>query len=130
MDEFIKIITHARRFKSAVKEVSIGQLEEIQGKLNNIIEVRKMELEEEQKENAEKLEKIAKYKEMLAADGLEPDDLQEGENFTSRKRGSRPPKYEIYVDGKHITWSGQGRMPNVFKAKVDAGEDIDDYLID
>ncbi len=127
MEDFVKIITHARRFKSAVKELSITQLEEIKGKLESIIDDRKLELLEDEKRNAEKLEKIAQYKEMMAADGLEIDDFQEV--FTRQKRGSRPAKYEIYVDGKHTTWSGQGRMPNVFKEKVEAGESLDDYLI-
>ncbi len=130
MNEFVKIITHARRFKSAVKEVSIYQLEEIRKKLDGIIEDRKKELAEEEKKNAKKLEKIAKYKKMLAADGLAPDDLQNTDIIASKKRGAKPPKYEVYVDGKRVTWSGQGRMPNVFKSKVDAGENLEDYLID
>lgn len=129
MDEFVKIISHSRRFKSAVKEVSIDQLEEIKKKLAGIIESRRQELEEELKEEAKKIEKIEKYRKMLAADGLDPDDLQLEIPVPGRKRGPRPPKYEIYVNNKHITWSGQGRMPNVFKEKVEAGENIDDYLI-
>ncbi len=128
MEDFVKIITHARRFKGAVKELSVVQLEEVKGKLEGIIEARKQELLEEEKENAKKLEKIKKYKDMMAADGLDIDDLQGV--FSRQRRSVRPAKYEIYVDGKRITWSGQGRMPNVFKRKVDAGENISDYLID
>ncbi len=128
MEDFVKVITHARRFKSAVKELSISQLEEIKGKLEGIIEARELELLEEKEKNAKKMEKIEKYKEMMAADGLDIDDFQGA--FSRQKRGARPAKYEIYVGSKRITWSGQGRMPNVFKDKVKAGEDINDYLID
>ena len=32
--------------------------------------------------------------------------------------------------GEHITWTGQGRMPNVFKVRIEAGETLDTFLID
>ncbi len=127
MEDFVKIITHARRFKSAVKGLSVAQLEEVKGKLENIIRDREKELEKEKERNARKLEKIAKYKKMMADDGLDLDDFQGA--FASQKKGARPAKYEIYVNGKHTTWSGQGRMPNVFKEQIKAGKSIDDYLI-
>ena len=37
MQEFVKIITHARRLKSAVKPLDIEQLEEIKEKLDRWI---------------------------------------------------------------------------------------------
>ena len=46
------------------------------------------------------------------------------------KRAPRPAKYEIENEaGERITWTGQGRMPNLFKARVDNGESIDNFLI-
>ena len=38
-------------------------------------------------------------------------------------------KYQITVDGELIQWTGQGRMPTVFKKEVDAGKSMDSFLI-
>jgi DNA-binding protein H-NS len=131
MSDFIRIVTHVRRFKSAVKELSIEQLEETKEKLIKIIEERKTEVEAERKANEDRLQKINKYKEMLAADGIEPDELQEGLALKAGRRGPRKPKYEIWNEaGERITWTGQGRMPNIFKQRVESGEPLETFLID
>lgn len=130
MSEFTAILCHARRFKSAVKELSIEQLEEVQQKLDKIVEDRKLELEELKKSEAEHREKIKKYQEMLAADGIEPSELHSAVMKTG-KRAPRPPKYEILNEaGERITWTGQGRMPNIFKKRIEQGDAIEDFLID
>ena len=132
MTDFIRIATHARRLKTAVKELSIEQLEEIKSKLQTIIDERIAEEAEEKQENADRIEKIRKYKEMLAADGIDLEDLAtELSSGDQRKRAPRQPKYEVWnEDGERITWTGQGRMPNIFKAKIEAGEPLDTFLID
>ncbi len=132
MNDFLRIITHARRFKSAIKELGVEQLEEIKIKLQKIIDDRIAEEAAAKIENAERVEKIRKYRELLAADGIDPLDLQEGSSSEKQsKRMPRQPKYEIWNEaGEHITWTGQGRMPNLFKARIDAGETLDTFLID
>lgn len=130
MDEFTAILCHARRFKSAVKELTVEQLEDVKSKLDKIIEVRALEFEKMHKKEAERLLKIKKYQEMLAADGIEPDELQVQTAKKKVKRPPRQPKYAIVNDaGERITWTGQGRMPNVFKSRVAQGEKIEKYLI-
>lgn len=131
MSDFIRIVTHSRRLKSAVKDLSIEQLEEIKTKLQTIIEERVAEETAEQQENAERLEKIRKYKEMLAADGIDLEELSEFFPERQGKRAPRQPKYEVWNEaGERITWTGQGRMPNIFKARIEAGESLDTFLID
>ncbi len=129
MTDFIKIITHARRLKSALKPLPIEELEDIRRKLDTIIESREMEMEEERKLDKEKQEKIAKYKEMMENDGLALDDLKGVVKKTVKKRSKRPPKYEVTVDGKRITWTGHGRMPQAFRERIDAGAKKEDFLI-
>ena len=81
--------------------------------------------------NEERLEKIKEYRERLAADGISLDELQDCSPERPGKRAPRQPKYEIWnEEGKHITWTGQGRMPNLFKARVEAGDPIETFLID
>lgn len=131
MNDFLRIITHARRFKSAIKELGIEQLEEIKIKLQKIIDDRIAEEEAAKIENAERIAKIRNYREALAADGIALDELQEGAPLEKQNKRRRQPKYEIWNEaGEHITWTGQGRMPNVFKARIDAGENLDTFLID
>ena len=129
MSEFVKIITHARRLKSALKPLEVSQLEEIKEKLEDIIEFRKDELKDQEREQADKLAKIAKVKELMEADGLALDDLQDVVGSTRKKRAPLPPKYEITVDGEYTSWTGQGRMPKVFKERIDAGASKEDFLI-
>ncbi len=131
MSEFLRIITHARRLKSNLKDISIEQLEDIRNKLTSIIDARLIEEEEEKKKAAEKQEKIRKYKEMMEADGIGLDELQAISGDRPGKRSPRKPKYEIYNEsGQRITWTGQGRMPNLLKDRVENGESLDTFLID
>ena len=131
MQEFVKIITHARRLKSAVKPLDIEQLEEIKEKLDLIIADRYKEIEEQKKENEKKLADIEAIKELMALSEISVDELSGASGKGRRgKRAPRPPKYEIYTgSGERITWTGQGRKPNVFKEQLDMGKSMDDFLI-
>ncbi len=129
MEDFQKIITNLRRFKSAVKQFSIEDLEEIKDKLVNIIENRKAEEEAMRLENEERIEKVKKYRQMLAKDGIELGELQEA--MSEKTKTKRRAKYELWNDkGERVTWTGQGRMPNALKARVEAGEPLTTFLID
>jgi len=131
MSDFLKIITHARRLKSSTKDLGVEQLKEIVGKLEDIIEDRIAEEEYAVLAQQERLEKIQKYNEMLASDGIDPEELLNTQSEKTSKRSKRPPKYEIWNEaGERITWTGQGRMPNVFKVRVDAGEELVTFLIE
>lgn len=131
MSELLRIICHSRRLKSAVKELSTEQLEDIKDKLQAIIEERVSEEAAEKLENQERLDKIKKYRELMAADGIHPDDLIDVSVEKSGRKNPRQPKYEVWNEvGERITWTGQGRMPNVFKARIDSGESLDTFLIE
>ena len=130
MEDFVEIVGHVRRFKKATKSLSVDQLVEVKAKLEKIIEDRIAAAEKEKQKNAEKIEKIEKIRAMMAAEGIEPSELVTEAPATKGKRAPRPAKYTITdASGKTITWTGQGRMPNVFKARVDAGDSIDKFLI-
>ena len=131
MSEFVRIISHARRFKSSVKELGVEKLQEIKAKLEDIIAERIAEEEAAKIDNEKRLEKIRELKELMAAEGIEPDELQDDSSGKKGKRAPRQPKYEIWdADGNHITWTGQGRTPKIFKARVEAGEPMETFLID
>jgi DNA-binding protein H-NS len=131
MSELLRIISHSRRLKSAVKELSTEQLEDIKDKLQAIIEERVVEEAAEKLENQERLDKIKKYRELMAADGIHPDELIDISIEKSGRKNPRLPKYEVWNEaGERITWTGQGRMPNVFRARIDSGESLDTFLIE
>lgn len=58
MSDFIDILTHGRRLKAAVKELSIAELESVQTKLAKVIDDRREEEAELRKLEAEKQEKF------------------------------------------------------------------------
>ena len=128
MSDFLEILTHGRRFKAAVKELSVEELQELATKLDKIIEEREELAELESQANAERNAKIDAICKQMEEIGLSVDDLGEVK-AAPKKRAPRPPKYEISVDGEMIRWTGQGRMPTVFKNEVDNGRSLDDFLI-
>ena len=131
MDDFLRIITHARRLKSALNELGVEQLEEVKIKLQKIIDDRIAEEKAAQLENAVRNEKILEIRELLRQEGIDPGELLDGFSEKQRRQAMRQPKYEIWNEaGGHITWTGQGRMPNIFKARIETGESLDTFLID
>lgn len=133
MSEFLKILTHGRRLKAAVKDLSVTELEEVREKLNKVIEDRREEEAELRKLEAEKQRKIDEVKRFIDEAGIELSELV-GEVATTakapKKRAPKPPKYEITdTDGNHVTWTGQGRMPKALKAAVDSGQSLEKFLI-
>ncbi|MNE90605.1 DNA-binding protein H-NS [compost metagenome] len=83
----------------------------------------------------ERTRKLQQYREMLIADGIDPNELlnsmSAAKTSTKAKRATRPAKYS-YVDenGETKTWTGQGRTPAVIKkAMEEQGKQLDDFLI-
>ncbi|WP_163931827.1 H-NS family nucleoid-associated regulatory protein [Paraferrimonas sp. SM1919] len=128
MSEFISILTHGRRFKAAVKDLSSSELKEVAEKLDSVIQAKEKEEQELQASQAEKIAKIEEIRKQMQELGLSTADL-DGGVAAPKKRAPRPAKYAIDVAGESITWTGQGRMPNVFKEQLDAGKSLDDFLI-
>ncbi|GLP96689.1 H-NS family nucleoid-associated regulatory protein [Paraferrimonas sedimenticola] len=131
MSDFTDILTHGRRFKAAVKDLSIDELREVAGKLEKVIADREVEeaaAAEAQKERLQQIEALRKQMEEM---GLSVEDLEgPSAKAAPKKRAPRPPKYAIEVNGERITWTGQGRTPNVFKEAIkEDGKSLDDFLI-
>lgn len=90
-------------------------------------------------DQAAKLEhekKLAEFRELLAIEGISPEDLLSGRGLTTgadagakAKRAPRPAKYRYLVEGEARTWTGQGRMPAQIAAAIASGESLDAFLI-
>ncbi|KFZ36080.1 histone [Shewanella mangrovi] len=130
MSEFLEILTHGRRFKAAVKDLSLDDLKSLADKLEKIIVERAEEVKEEEKLQAARIAKIEEIRQQMESVGLSVEDLGVVAAKPTKKRAPRPPKYQIEVDGEMVTWTGQGRMPTVFKNEVDNGRSMEDFLIE
>ena len=130
MTDFISILSHARKLKAAVRELELAELISFQEKLTALIETKEQEEAENASLNAERNAQIEDIKQKMAALGLSTDDLDKiATKKPSKKREPRPAKYQIEVNGEMVTWTGQGRMPSVFKTELDEGFELSDFLI-
>ena len=129
MQEFIDTLTHYRQAKALLKNQTVEELELITTNLSKILDKKKEQEATLLEEQQEKNEKLAAYKEMLAADDIDINELFDlvTKTPTTKKapRTPRPAKYAYTdEDGQSKTWTGQGRTP---KFLVD--KNLEDYLI-
>jgi DNA-binding protein H-NS len=132
MSDFLKVLTHERRFQTAVKKLSLQELAGIANKLNNIIDNRKKkdaELIVAKEARQSKLDDILKQ---LADAGIPVADLQAIKSSKTSKRvgQKRAVKYQLVdADGKQHSWTGIGRMPRVYSAALANGQSLDEFKI-
>ena len=129
MQEFIDTLTRYRQAKALLKNQTVEELELITTNLSKILDEKKEQEATLLEEQQEKNEKLAAYKEMLAADGIDINELFDlvTKTPTTKKapRTPRPAKYAYTdEDGQSKTWTGQGRTP-----KFLADKNLDDFLM-
>lgn len=142
MSEALKILNNIRTLRAQARECTLETLEEMLEKLEVVVNERREEESAAAAEVEERTRKLQQYREMLIADGIDPNELLIDPNEllnslaavksgTKAKRAQRPAKYS-YVDenGETKTWTGQGRTPAVIKKAMDEqGKSLDDFLI-
>ena len=136
MAEEYEIVKHVlgnlRSLRAFARECDFEWLEEADSKLKAVIDERRSEYEQEQKQIEELESKRQEAIAMLAKMGLTPDDLVSGIQVPSvkSKKTSKEPKY-IYTDenGEEKTWAGVGRKPKPIQAALDEGRSLDEFLI-
>ena len=136
MSEALKILNNIRTLRAQARECTLETLEEMLEKLEVVVKERREEEQQAQAEIEERTRKLQQYREMLIADGIDPNELLQSMNASKvtggkTKRAARPAKYQ-YVDenGETKTWTGQGRTPAAIKtAMEEQGKSLDDFLI-
>ncbi|WP_215848270.1 MULTISPECIES: histone-like nucleoid-structuring protein H-NS [Pantoea] len=135
MSEALKILNNIRTLRAQARECTVETLEEMLEKLEVVVNERRDEESQVEAENAERTRKLEQYREMLMADGIDPNELlsalAESKTSGKAKRAARPAKYQ-YVDenGETKTWTGQGRTPAVIKkALEEQGKQLEDFLL-
>ncbi len=135
MSEALKILNNIRTLRAQARECSLETLEEMLEKLEVVVTERREEDNAAAAEVEERTRKLQQYREMLIADGIDPNELlstiSSAKTGTKAKRAARPAKYS-YIDenGEQRTWTGQGRTPAIIKKAIDEqGKGLDDFLI-
>ena len=135
MSEALKILNNIRTLRAQARECTLETLEEMLEKLEVVVNERREEDSQAQAEIEERTRKLQQYREMLIADGIDPNELLQTMSATKAtgktKRAARPAKYQ-YTDenGESKTWTGQGRTPAVIKKSIeDEGKTLDDFLL-
>ncbi|WP_127957792.1 histone-like nucleoid-structuring protein H-NS [Serratia microhaemolytica] len=135
MSEALKILNNIRTLRAQARECSLETLEEMLEKLEVVVSERREEESKFQAEVEERTRKLQQYREMLLADGIDPNELVLGapasKSAPKTKRPARPAKYQYQEeDGQIKTWTGQGRTPSVIKKAMEQdGKSLDDFLL-
>ncbi|UDG79717.1 histone-like nucleoid-structuring protein H-NS [Candidatus Steffania adelgidicola] len=135
MSETLKILHNIRTLRAQSREFSLETLEEMLDKLEVVVNERREEESQAQSETEERTRKLQQYREMLIADGIDPNELlyamSASKSGVKTKRATRPPKYH-YIDenGNVKTWTGQGRTPAIIKKAMDEEhKSLKDFLL-
>lgn len=135
MSEALKILNNIRTLRAQSRVCTLEALEEMLEKLEVIVNERREEDSQAQAEIQERTRKLQEYRQMLIADGIDPNELLQtisASKITNKaKRATRPAKYQYYDESGEIrTWTGQGRTPAVIKKAIDEEEkSLDDFLL-
>ena len=101
MSEALKILNNIRTLRAQARECTLETLEEMLEKLEVVVNERREEESAAAAEIEERTRKLQQYREMLIADGIDPNELLSTmaavKAGTKTKRAARPAKYS-YVD--------------------------------
>ncbi|KAI9575509.1 hypothetical protein GQX74_015749 [Glossina fuscipes] len=135
MNEALKILNNIRTLRAQARDCTLETLEEMLEKLEAVVNERREENNRAQAEIKERTRKLKQYREMLIADGIDPNELLQSHCTVKipikTKRAIRPAKYQ-YIDenGEIKTWTGQGRTPTIIKKAIDQeGKRLEDFLL-
>lgn len=128
--EVFKLLNNIRTLRAHARELPIDALEEMLEKVKTVVEERRSEEVQARTHKQEYDKKLQQYREMLIADGIDPNELMLPTAKSPRKRAPRPAKYEYMENGEQRTWTGQGRTPAAIKRAVELeGKLLESFLI-
>lgn len=131
MSDAMKALFNLRSLRALAREYSLEQLQEALEKLQTVVTEREEAEAEELAKEKERQEKLNQYREMLLADGIDPEELLATLGKAPKaKRAARPAKYKFTDEnGEEKTWTGQGRTPTALKKALEAGKSLEDFEI-
>ncbi|URJ24933.1 histone-like nucleoid-structuring protein H-NS [Candidatus Blochmannia ocreatus (nom. nud.)] len=136
MKEAFKILNNIRTLRAKTRALTLETLEEMLKKLKIIVNERREANNQAQAKIEKHTRKLQQYRDMLMADGINPNELLQNTNKIKKllhknKRTSRPAKYK-YINkfGEIKTWTGQGRTPAIIKNAINTQKKtLKDFLL-
>lgn len=138
----ITLTNDVKKLRDTLKGIDIETLSDFKEKFDSIFTELKEEEDKRIKEAEKRKEVLSKIRELLTAEQIgeiNADDLEEDDPLLAildvkptknKKSSSVEPKYEFMDEsGKRQLWAGRGRMPTALKNQVDAGADLEGFLI-
>lgn len=114
------------------KDKELSLLEKAERNLAQIIKDRKEAIELEKMEQEERERARIAILEEIKAQGWNIKDLLNPNAKESKRAKSKAKNKYTFLDEQGNTqyWTGRGRMPATLKAKIDAGESLESFLIE
>lgn len=114
------------------KDKELSLLEKAERNLAQIIKDRKEAIELEKMEQEERERARIAIIEEIEAQGWSVKDLLNSNAKESKRAKSKAKNKYTFLDEQGNTqyWTGRGRMPAALKAKIDAGESLESFLIE
>lgn len=114
------------------KDKELSFLEKAEKNLAQIIKDRKEAIELEKMEQEERERERKALIEKIEAEGWTIKDLLNESGKSSKRATSKAKNKYTFLDEQGNTqyWTGRGRMPAALKAKIDAGESLESFLIE
>lgn len=134
-DEFNVVTKYFNNFASLrafSKDKELSFLEKAEKNLAQIIKDRKEAIELEKMEQEERERERKALIEKIEAEGWSLEDLLNESGKSSKRATSKAQNKYVFTDEQGNTqyWTGRGRMPAALKAKIDAGELLESFLIE
>ncbi|WP_145516506.1 H-NS family nucleoid-associated regulatory protein [Yersinia aleksiciae] len=111
MSEALKILNNIRTLRAQARECTLETLEEMLEKLDVVVKERREEDSQAQAEIEERVRKLSQYREMLIADGIDPNELLQAMGATK------------------TTSKAKRAAPVIKKAIEEEGKSLDDFLL-
>lgn len=131
----MNVLTHRKRLKKALKELTLTQFEKFTNDVAELFEERKIELSAEIEAEKERQERLAQLRSLMDEQGISIEDLMGSEDAkparkTLKPRGKVEPRYTVTDEqGVAHFWTGRGRAPKPFQAHFDKGFSKESCLI-
>jgi len=133
MSDLIKMLNNIRSLRAQARDLPLVELEAILEKFSTVVSEIRDTAAEKAEEDSERKAKLENLRQLMLADGIDPEELFSFSgkvNKTKPTRAPLPARYK-YVDENNVakTWTGQGRTPKALAKQIAEGKKLDDFLI-
>lgn len=127
-----KYFNNFASLRSFAKDKELSFLEKAEKNLAQIIKDKKDAIELERMEQEERERERKALIEKIETEGWSLEDLLNESGKSSKRATSKAQNKYVFTDEQGNTqyWTGRGRMPAALKAKIDAGELLESFLIE